>query len=56
MTINNYLIEFERMVAQLKVYKIVLPELVLAYRDLRSANLSEVNEKLKLQMQDRIFE
>ena len=41
MTINNYLIEFERMVAQLKIHKIVLPEPVLAYRALRSANLSD---------------
>ena len=46
MTINDYLIEFERMVAQLKIYKIVLPEPVLAYRVLRSANLTEENEKL----------
>ena len=46
MTINDYLIEFERMVAQLKVYNIVLPEPVLAYRALKSANLTEENDKL----------
>ena len=46
MTINDYLIEFERMVAQLKVYEIVLPEPGLTYRVLRSVNLTEENEKL----------
>ena len=46
MSITDYLIEFERMTAKLIVHKITLPEPVLAYRALRSANLSDENEKL----------
>ena len=45
MTIVDYLIEFDRMTAQLKLHKIILPEPVLAYRVLRSANLTD-HEKL----------
>ena len=47
-TIADYQIEFDRMVAQLKEHKIVLPEPVLAYRALKSAVLGEDNEKLVL--------
>ena len=46
MTIADYLIEFDRMTAQLKLHKIILPEPVLAYRVLRSANLTDDHEKL----------
>ena len=46
MTIVNYLIKFDRMTAQLKLHKIMLPEPVLAYRVLRSANLTDDHEKL----------
>ena len=42
----DYKVEFDRMVEQLKNHKIELPEPVLAYRALRSANLSSENEKL----------
>ena len=45
-TIVVYLIEFDRMTAQLKLHKIILPEPVLAYRVLRSANLTDVHERL----------
>ena len=43
MSITDYLNEFDRMTAKLKVYKITLPEPVLAYRALQSANLSDEN-------------
>ena len=46
MSITDYLIEFERMTAQLKDHDILLPEPVLAYRALRSANLTDDYEKL----------
>ena len=46
MIIADYLIEFDRMTAQLKLHKIILPEPVLAYRVLRSANLTNDREKL----------
>ena len=46
MTIVNYLIEFDRLTAQLKLHKIILPKPVLAYRVLRSANLTDDHEKL----------
>ena len=46
MTIADYLIEFDRMIAQLKLHKIILPEPVLAYRVLRGANLTDDHEKL----------
>ena len=46
MTIVDYLIEFDRMTAQLKLHKIILPEHVLVYRVLRSANLTDDYEKL----------
>ena len=46
MTIADYLIEFDRMTAQLKLQKIILPEPVLAYRVLRRANLTNDHEKL----------
>ena len=39
MSITVYLNKFERMTAKLKVYKIILPEPVLAYRVLRSATV-----------------
>ena len=45
-SINEYLVEFERLVIRLKNYNIDLPEPVLAYRVLRSSNLSEENERL----------
>ena len=41
MTIIDYLIEFDRMIARLKEHSIQLPEPVLARRVLKSANLSE---------------
>ena len=46
MIIADYLIEFDRMSAQLKLHKIILPEPVLAYSVLRSANLTNDHEKL----------
>ena len=45
MTTADYLIEFDRITAQLKLHKIILPESVLAYRILRSADLTDDNEK-----------
>ena len=42
----DFQIEFDRMVEQLKEYKISLPDAVLAYRALKSANISEENEKI----------
>ena len=46
MSITDYLVEFERMIEKLKVYEIALPQPVLAYRALRSANISEDYEKI----------
>ena len=40
-SINNYLIEFEWLVLKLREFQIMLPEPVLAYCALKSANLSE---------------
>ena len=45
-SIGDYRVEFDRLVQQLKYYDIDLPEPVLAYRALKSANLSEENERL----------
>ena len=39
MTLQNYMSEFEKLIAVLKKYKIELPQAVLAYRFLNSANL-----------------
>ena len=46
MNMSDFRIEFDRLVQQLKGYAIELPEPVLAYRALKSANLSPENEKL----------
>ena len=46
MSMADFNIEFDRMVGKLKEYEIKLPEAVLAHRVLKSANLSEDNEKL----------
>ena len=46
MNISDFRVEFDRLVQQLKSYKIELPEAVLSYRALKSANLSSENEKL----------
>ena len=46
MSVCDYLIEFDRLTAKLKDYQIQLPEPVLAYRALKSANLTQENEKL----------
>ena len=46
MSLTDFKVEFDRLVHQLKTHKIVLPEPVLAYRALKSANLSYENEKL----------
>ena len=43
-SINDYLIQFDRHVAKLREFQITLPEPVLAYRALESANLE--NERL----------
>ena len=43
-SINDYLIQFDRHIAKLREFQITLPELVLAYRALESANLE--NERL----------
>ena len=45
-SIADFQIEFDRLVQQLKEHKITLPDPVLAYRALKSASLSEENEKL----------
>ena len=45
-SINDYLIQFNRHVAKLREFQITLPELVLAYRALKSANFSPENERL----------
>ena len=46
LSMADYRIEFDRMVQQLKQHKIELPEPVLAYRALKSANLAEEHERL----------
>ena len=46
MSISDFRVEFDRLVEQLKSYNIELPEAVLAYRALKSANLTPENEKL----------
>ena len=46
MSMTDYRVEFDRLVQQLKVHSIELPEPVLAYRALKSANLSPENETL----------
>ena len=45
-SINDYLIQFDRHVAKLREFQITLPEPVLAYHALKSANLSPENERL----------
>ena len=45
-SINDYLIQFDRHVAKLREFQITLPEPVLAYRALKSANLSPENKRL----------
>ena len=46
MTIAHFQIEFDRMIGQLKSYKIGLSDPVLAYRALKSENLSEGYENI----------
>jgi hypothetical protein len=46
LSVKEYLVEFKRLTIKLKDYNITLPEPVLAYRALRSANLSVENERL----------
>ena len=46
MNMKEFLNNFERLYNKLKVYQMELPDGVLAYRVLKSANLSEENEKL----------
>ena len=46
MSMTDYRIEFDRLVQQLKSHKIDLPEPVLAYRALKSSNISADNERL----------
>ena len=46
MSISDYKVEFDRLVEQLKQHKIELPQPVLAYRALKSANLSDNDERL----------
>ena len=46
LSVCDYLIEFDCLVAKLKDYKITLPEPVLAYRALKSANLRPEDERL----------
>ena len=46
MSIGDYLIQFDRLVAKLKDNAIVLPEPVLAYRVLKSAGLNSEEEKI----------
>ena len=43
---EDFLIEFGRLVAKLKDFNILLPEPVLAFRALKSANITKDNEKL----------
>ena len=46
MSLADFRVEFDRLVQQLKSYSIELPDAVLAYRALKSANVSVENEKL----------
>ena len=46
MRITDYIIEFERLCYKIKVRKMVLPDDVLAYRVLQSANLSAEQQRL----------
>ena len=46
MSVGDYLIEFDRLVAELKANAIVLPEPVLAYRVLKSADVNSEEEKI----------
>ena len=45
-SLEDFLIEFSRLVTKLKDFNILLPELVLAFRALKSANITNDNEKL----------
>ncbi len=45
-SVTDYLIEIDQLVAKLKGHKISLPEPVLGYRALKSANLSEESDQL----------
>lgn len=46
MTMNDYIIEFERLYNKLKNYDMELPEGVLAYRFINSSNISESHKQL----------
>ena len=46
LSMSDYIIQFERLKSKTESYKIVLPTEVLAYRLLKSANLSEQHEQL----------
>ena len=46
MSINDYLIDFEKKLAKIQEYGITLPDPVLAYRLLKSANISKEKEVL----------
>ena len=45
-SVKDYLNEFDHLEAELKTHNITLPPAVLAYRALKSANLSDENERL----------
>ena len=45
-SLEDFLIEFGRLVAKLKDFNILLPEPVLAFRALKSANITKDNKKL----------
>ena len=45
-SLEDFLIEFGRLVTKLKDFNILLPEPVLAFRALKSANITKDNEKL----------
>ena len=45
-SLEDFLIEFGRLVAKSKDFNILLPEPVLAFRALKSANIIKDNEKL----------
>ena len=45
-SLEDFLIEFGRLVAKLKEFNILLPEPVLAFRALKSANITKDNKKL----------
>ena len=46
MSLEDFLIEFGRLVAKLKDFNILLPEPVFAFRALKSANITKDNKKL----------